>query len=230
MAAVNVLCAGAVKAALQGPAGEFERGRPGSLRCAYGPVGSLRARLEAGEPADLLILSRPVLDALAGEGRVEPGSIADIGTVGVGIAVRRGAPLPDIASAQALRARLLEAESVCYGDPAHGDSSGTHFAKVLQMLGLAEAVAGKAVLAAAGLEVVEIVGGGRAALGATQSSVIAADPSVVLAGLLPPPLQHTTTYALALAPSAGPWAREFAARLRQADAAAHFRRAGFAPA
>jgi molybdate transport system substrate-binding protein len=164
-------------------------------------VGALLRQHAQGEKADLLLLSRPAIEGLVTQGKVlRP--VFDVGTVGVGIAVRSGSVRPDLSSPDSLRSALLGALSLSYGDPAHGDSSGVHFAKVIAQLGISDAMAGKTRLAPSGLAVAELVRDGHVAIGATQASVIAACRGVDLAGLLPGELQNFTTYACALAADA----------------------------
>jgi len=225
----HVLCAGAVKAALSGLIPGFEMRSGAALDFTYGPVGTLRQKFVAQAQAGVLILNRPTLEQLAAQGRIEHAGIRDIGHVGVGIAVSRHATPPDVSSGAALRHALLQTPSLSYGDPAHGDSSGTHFSSVLEKLGIADQLRAKTHLAGSGMEVVELVGRGAVELGATQSSVILASDQVVLAGLLPPDLQCLTTYAMAPVPQAGPWAQAFVDYLCEPAARVHFGKAGFMP-
>jgi molybdate transport system substrate-binding protein len=197
-AALEVLCAGAVKSAIAELVRDFECETGHALTFTYGPVGSLRARIAAGEPADVAILTRPALEEMQRQGRVLAGTIADLGRVGVAIAVREGAAAPDVSTPEALRDALLGAASIAYGDPAKGDSSGIHFAHVLDRLGIAAAVREKTAFAPLGLAVAERVASGEAQLGATQASVILACKGVQLAGMLPARLQHITTYSAAV--------------------------------
>jgi len=136
-----VYCAGAMKAAVADLAGKFERDTGHTLTFTYGPVGGLRTKAVAENP-DVLILSAPALDEMGSEGHVIRETIVRLGTVGVGIAVRNGAPVPDVSTPERLRSALLAAKSLTYGDPAKGDSSGVHFAKVLERLGIVEELRG----------------------------------------------------------------------------------------
>ena len=195
---ITVFCAGAVRGAMTRLASGFESETGQRLEFEFGAVGSLKSRLAAGDHADVLVLSRPALEELYQKEHLVEGSIRVLGRVGVGIAVREGRPAPPLATAADLSKALLAAASLAYGDPAHGDSSGLHFDAVLDRLGIKEQLKQKAMLAASGLVVAELVRLGRAELGATQASVIAACPGIVMAGMLPPELQHVTTYAFAI--------------------------------
>jgi molybdate transport system substrate-binding protein len=225
---MHVFCAGAVKHAFLSAAAQFERDSGHSVSCTFAAVGTLLRQHADGEKADFLLLNRPALDGLLSQGKVLA-PVFDVGTVGVGIAVRSGSARPDLASSDALRRALLDAPSLSYGDPAHGDSSGTHFSTVIARLGIADAVAGKTRLAPSGLAVAELVRDGHVHLGATQASVIAACSGVELAALLPAELQHFTTYACGCAAQADApeAAQQLLDYLRTARARETFASSGF---
>src|SRR5579872_5106398 len=125
---------------------EFERETGHKLSLNFGTAGALRDRLRAGEKADLAILSAAAIDALEKTGLFVPGSRTDVGRTVTGVAVREGAPLPDISTVEAFKKALLAARKVSYTDPKAGGSSGNFFAGLLERLGIAEAVNAKAVL------------------------------------------------------------------------------------
>jgi molybdate transport system substrate-binding protein len=223
-----VYAAGAAKAAVTELAPSYERDSGRSLRLAFGTVGALRDRILAGEKADVAILSAAGIEALRKSGRAT-GETAPIGSVEVAVAVKKGASLPAIATEDELRAALLAARSIAYADPAHGATAGTHFARVLERLGIADAVKAKALVVPFGIEAVEAVAAGKAELGISQSSEIAPDPGVTLAGGLPGTLALRTVYvAAALADTEAARALvRFLASTPMAEAA--LRRAGFEP-
>jgi molybdate transport system substrate-binding protein len=227
-ATVHVLCAGAVKHAFTALASCFEQETGQSVHCTFGAVGALLQQHAQGARADILLLSRSAINTLVSQGKVIQPAF-DVGIVGVGVAVRSGSPRPDLSSPDALRKALLDAPSLSYGDPAHGDSSGVHFAKVIAQLGLSRALAAKTRLAPSGIAVAEQVRDGHVAIGATQASVIAACPGVDLAGLLPGELQNFTTYACGLAAGAqaSEEARGLLECLRTERARAVFAKSGF---
>lgn len=231
---IGFFCAGAAQAALRDPIARFEERRGVRILLDFGPVGRMKQRILAGEAVQVVVLSRPAIADLAAQGRVVASTVSDIGTTGVGIAVRKGAARPDVSTADGLRRTLLAAASLSYGDPAHGDSSGIHFASVIERLAIREALAGKTILAASGVDVVDRVARGEAELGATQSSVIRANAGVELAGMLPGDLQHCTTYAIALVAglegAVGEWASGLLAHLTSAEARQHYERFGLAQA
>lgn len=90
-----------------------------------GSVGQTRAKLKAGTPADIVVLSAEVLDAIGKEGALKPGAPkVPLGRAVLGLAVKAGAPKPDISTEPKFRAALLAAKSVAYGDPKNGSSAG----------------------------------------------------------------------------------------------------------
>jgi len=106
----------------------YESSSGNKLMVVDSTIADLKKRIEAGETADVMILSRPVLDGLQTPGKVAQGSIVNVGSSYVAIGVRTGAPKPDISTAEKLKSALLEAKSISYADPAKGGASGVYFA------------------------------------------------------------------------------------------------------
>ena len=121
------------------------------------------------------------------------GTRTDIARVGIGVAVKEGAPLPDIATPEAFKRTLLAVKSLVYVDPGRGATSGIHFASVLQRLGIAEAVKDKTLLWPGGFAA-EAVAKGQAELCVHQISEILPVAGVTLVGPLPKEFQKITTY------------------------------------
>ena len=198
MADVKVMSAGAVEPMVKrlGPA--FETASGHRLDLHFGTAGSLRARLEGGEGADLVILPAAVIAALEKAGALVPGSVMDLGRTVTGVCVKEGAAAPDISTPEAFKAALLKARGISYSDPQAGGSSGNYFAGLLQKLGIAEAVAQKSVLGKRGYEVAQAVADGRAELGSTFISEILTVKGVRVIGPLPGELYHANTYTAAI--------------------------------
>jgi molybdate transport system substrate-binding protein len=197
---LQVLSAGVMRRIVAEVAAAFHRETGYAVDLTIGTVGALKEQAAAGAPADVLVLTDLAIDELTGRGIVEAGSRVDLARTAVGVGVRRGAPLPDISSPEALRDTLLWASSIAYIDPAHGATSGIHFASVLRRLGIADAVSEKAVLWPGG-SAAEAVVRGQAELVVHQMSEILAVEGVTLVGPLPPALQKATTYAAGLSAS-----------------------------
>lgn len=226
-AEVSVFSGGAVRLALDAAAARYERLTANHVTADYAPVGTLMGRLEAGAQADVVVLTTDVLPEAGRRGWVLPDSATVLGGIGVGVAVREGAAVPDISTPEALKRTLLAARSITYIDPQKG-TSGKHFAAVLQRLGIAEAVKGKTVLASAGY-VVEPVARGEVELGIQQITEILPVKGVKLVGPLPEPLQKITEYTAALTPRGqeSAAARGFLAYLRSGECRGIFKDKGF---
>ncbi len=162
--------------------------------------GVIRERLEAGESVDLLILNDNEIDELAVQGVVATGLRTDIARFGLGVAVRRGAPLPDISTPEALKQTLLSAKSIVYADPTRG-RGGAHFTDVLKRLGIAEAVKGKTLLSSGGTASTEAVARGDVELSVQGISKHILVEGVMLVGPLPKDLQKVQTLSVAVAAS-----------------------------
>src|ERR1700676_2404259 len=146
-AEIKVVSGGAFKQVLSALAMQYEKESGNKLDITYQTVGQHLALIRDGkEEFDVAILTPEAIDSLAKEGKVVPGTRADLAKVGVGVAVKAGAPLPDISTVEAFKRTLLAAKSVAYIDPAAGGSSGIYVGKLLERLGIAAAVNAKAKL------------------------------------------------------------------------------------
>ena len=199
------------------------------VRADYGTVGAISDRFKSGEAADLLILSPSALAAL-GDALV-PGSASDIARAGLAVCVRQGAPMPDLATPESFTAALVAARCVSYSDPTAGGSAAAYFAKLLERLGIAQAVNAKAALGRNGHHVAELVADGTAELGISFLSELVAIKGVTIAGPLPAALQSYTVYAAAIpaASTAREEARALIAWLTRVDSDAVWRAAGLEP-
>jgi len=174
---------------------KYESSTGNKLVIVYSTIADLKKRIEAGETADVMILSRPALDDLQIHGKVTEGSIANVGSSYVAIGVRSGAPQPDISTAEKLRAALLAVKSISYADPAKGGASGVYFAKVLDRLGIADQMKSKTVLVP-GAQAGELVAKGEVEMGVAQASEIASVPGAQVVGPLPGDLNNATVFAV----------------------------------
>ncbi len=135
-AEIDAMITTAMKAAIEELAPPFERAGGHTLRVSYGPSGGLARRLSGGEPADLIVVESKVLDELIKQGKVAPGR-TDAARTGIGIAVPKGAPKPDVSSAEALKRALLAAKSIGHTAPAGGGVTAAHVMGVFEKLGIA---------------------------------------------------------------------------------------------
>ncbi len=191
---LSLMSGGAVKSGLN-PALDGWRAASGhAARVSFAPAGELKRRISEGEGADILVMPRENIEAYEREGVVVPGSRRDLGAVGMGVAVRQGAPLPDVSTPEALRATLLAAKSVTYMDPERG-TSGRHFdTQVLPRLGIRDEVRAKAVLGEGGF-IAEKVARGEVEMAFHQMTEMLPVAGIAIVGPLPAPLQKDTVYA-----------------------------------
>lgn len=183
---------GAVRAGLL-PAAALYAGRTGTrIDVEFQPMGPLVRRLAPDVMPDLVVLTEAAMEDATRRGLVAPRTRTEIGRVAIGVAVHQRAPVPDISTTEAFRAAVLAASSIVYIDPAIGTSGG-HVARILERLGIAEAVSGRTVLGAGGA-VVEPVARGEVELGIHQITAMMEVPGVRLVGPLPPDLQAETVY------------------------------------
>ena len=198
---IRVFAAGAAKHAVESITPLFLKASGHTLHTSYDTVGALRDRVlqaPVGQVADIVILSDAALATLRTAGRLSPTPAQSIGRVVVAVAVRKAALAPDLSDAQALRKTLLAAPSLAYGDPARGATAGTHFAKVIDAMGLREELREKITVLPFGVDVITGVAEGRYALGISQSSEIMQHTGVRFAGALPAPHDLSTGYGAAL--------------------------------
>src|SRR6266851_5278841 len=114
---IAVLSANVFTGVLDELADKFQQTSGHKVTIIYGTAGVIGSRVQAGAPGDATILPRPILDELLRQGTIAPGSIVDLARSAVGVAVRAGAPKPDIRSVDALKRALLTAKSISYPDP-----------------------------------------------------------------------------------------------------------------
>src|SRR5713226_9050718 len=192
-AEINAFISTAIKAATDELRPPFERANGHSVRASYAPSGALIPRFERGEPVDVFLTDSAAIDALIKRGLVVAGR-SDLARTGIGIAVRKGAPKPDVSSPEALRRALLAAKTVGHAAPAGGSITAAHIQGVFQRLGIAAQVTPKVKLAAGGPNgrVSVLVSSGQAEIGLQQVSELMSNPEVEVIGMLPDALQQIT--------------------------------------
>jgi molybdate transport system substrate-binding protein len=200
---LHILSGGAAQSVVSALASDFRAATGYELACSFSAVGAMKAKLLAGAPADLVILTQAVIAELAAIGRVLPDSRADLGRVRTGVAVRAGEPLADVSSAAALRAALLAAGEIFIPDPQKA-TAGIHFARVLDRLGIRGEVGPRLKSFPNGATALRALAQAQGArpIGCTQVTEINNEPGVVLAGLLPREFELATIYSVGLCTSA----------------------------
>lgn len=169
----------------------------------FGPVGGMRDRLLAGEDCDVIILSRGLIDALVASGHVVADSVADIGEVATGVAVRAGDPPVECSTPDSLRAALLGSDAIFCPDPVNA-TAGSHFAKIMRAMGIWDTVADRLQTYPGGLPAMRALAASPAQrpIGCTQITEIIVTDGVRLEGPLPLGCELVTTYTAAITTTA----------------------------
>ena len=200
---VAVLSTTAMKTAFEelGPA--FERETGYRLKLAFGPSLQLEKRLAEGEGADVAIVTHTGAQDLIAQGRAVAGSLTDLTRSFIGVCVAKGAPRPDLSSAEAFKRAMLRARSIALSKPVGGGASGAHMASVFERLGIVAAIKDKLIYGAGGPAglVGLIVARGEAETGIQQMAELIAVSGVDIVGPLPDALQSITQFT-ALVPTA----------------------------
>ena len=159
---------------------------------------SILSRVRRGEPVDVIILNRAGIDDLIKEGKVVAASRVDLARSSIGMAVRRGAPKPDISTVDALKRALLQAKSVAYS----AQVSGIYLAaELFPRLGIADQMAKKSIRVEVG-RVAAVVARGEAEIGFQQISELLEVQGVDYVGPLPPEVQRVTVFTAAVSAGA----------------------------
>jgi molybdate transport system substrate-binding protein len=200
---LHVLCAGAVKGLVQAAQARFLAASGAEIDARFGAVGAMKEALMSGAACDVLIVTDAMLHALQGNGAIESETVAPIGRVRTGVAVREGEPVPAVDSAEGLKAALIAAPAIYLPDIAKS-TAGAHVASVIDRLDLRDAVAGKLQVFANGATAMTALAnaGAFGSIGCTQVTEIVYTPFLVLAGTLPDPFGLATTYSAGVSTTA----------------------------
>jgi molybdate transport system substrate-binding protein len=196
-AEVKVLAALAMQPVLADLGPKFERTTGHKLVVTFATLGGIVNLVQDGASGDVLLVPQAGIERLTKDGKVMIGSAAVIARSGSGIAVRTGAPKPDISSPDALKRTLLAARSVSHSDPGGGGASGIHFAKVLDRLGIADEMKAKTVLPKPGSLPGQTVANGEAEIGVGTVQGLITIAGIEIVGPLPIELQDTLVFVAA---------------------------------
>ncbi|HRH85757.1 MAG TPA: substrate-binding domain-containing protein [Rubrivivax sp.] len=225
---LNVISSMATRALLADLAAAWAR--RGGIELAVESVGGVDAarRVEAAEAFDLVVLAADAIDKLQASGRVVAGSRTDLVHSGVAVAVRAGAPHPDIGSEAALREAVLAARTIGHST----GPSGTALLQLFARWGLADTLRARIVQAPPGVPVGALVARGDVELGFQQLSELMHLPGIELLGPMPAEVQIVTTFAAGLcaASTQVPQATAVLDFLRSPQTAELKRRHGMQPA
>ena len=177
---------------------QFAKASGHKLTVTWGTAPMLVKRIEDGDAADVVVLSRASIDALRKQDKIAAGSDVTLASSGVGIAVKAGAAKPDISTAEALKRTLLAAKSIAYSEPSAGGASGVYFAKLLERMGIAEQMKPKTKYPPPGGFSANLLMTGEAELAVQQKPELLHVAGAEVIGLLPGDLNVVTEFAVAM--------------------------------
>ena len=191
-AEITVLSGGAIEPGLKAAAAAFEKQTGHKVEITFNTTPQMRKRVDDGGTFDVIVAPPEALADFARAAKVEAGGVS-LGRVGSGVAVRPGAPMPAIATADDIRKAVLDAESIVFNRA----STGLYFEKLLKEWGIYDQVEGKAVRYPTGAEVMDHVLKGKGkevGFGAITEILLGKDHGLILVGPLPPEIQNYTSY------------------------------------
>jgi molybdate transport system substrate-binding protein len=194
-AQITVLASTAVKTTLEALAPQFEKATGNKVDLTFAPASVLKGKIEQGTAFDVAVLTAPIIDSLAGEGKIDKASTG-IAHSGIGVAIRKGNPKPDIGTSEAFKQALLKASSVGF---TAGGATGAYLKTLFEKLGIADQLKPKLKLLQGGAG--EAVASGEVEIGMTQISEILPHPGAELVGPLPADIQSYTHFSAAVSPA-----------------------------
>jgi len=221
----------AVEAAMKELTPVYEKQSGNKLNITFGTAAALAQRVQNDEKADVLILTPSLLQGLAKDGKASP-TVTPLVSSGVAVVVKSGAPKPDISTPEAFKNAALQAKSIAYSNPAAGGASGVYVGKLLERLGIADAVKAKTKHPPAGGNSANLVVSGEAELAIQQTPEVMGVQGVEVVGILPGDLNNITTFAAGLDAETdeGAAVRAFIEFLKSPEASAVFKAKGLDPA
>lgn len=189
-AEIKMLAAGAMKEIILELVPEFERSSGNRIVATWTGSAGIRKSVGAGEAFDLVIVGAKDVDTFIKDGKMMPGSRVDIAKSGVGVAVKAGAPRPDISSSDTVRKALLSAKAVAFSTGA----SGAYIERLFERLGIAGEMKEKSRRPPPGVRVAEYLARGEADLGFQQISEFIHETGIDFLGPLPADIQNITQY------------------------------------
>jgi molybdate transport system substrate-binding protein len=198
MAELVVFSTIGVRSAAEQLFAQYDKASGHKLAVTWGTAPMLVKRIEGGDAADVVVLSRAGIDALNKLGKIASGTETTLASSGVGIAVKAGAPKPDISTPEALKRTLLTAKSIAYSEPSAGGASGVYLAKLLERMGIAEEMKPKTKYPPPGGFSANLLMTGEAELAVQQKPELLHVAGAEVIGLLPGDLNVVTEFAAAI--------------------------------
>jgi molybdate transport system substrate-binding protein len=227
-AELKVFVGGAMTETVEKIGAEFAKASGNKLEYVSDTTGALQKRLQAGEKADVVVVTAAGLDAMQKENRIAPNTRTTLVRALIGVAMQPNGAAPDLSSADSFKASLLKARSVSYVNPAAGGTSGTYFEGLMKKMGIYDQMKSRIVYRNQGSEVADAVAKHDAEIGISFIAELAPNKGVKVAGPLPEAIQSPTDYVAGVTTvSANPdAARAFINAMTGASGGAVFRAAG----
>jgi molybdate transport system substrate-binding protein len=197
---LKLLTAGAFKPVAQELATEFEKRTGHRLTIENDTAGGVARRIRDGEYFDVAVIPPLALGPFLG-GRLVESSAKALARVGIGVAIKQGAPVPDISTVDAWKQSLLKARAIAYTDPASGGTAGTYLANLFEKMGIAAELRPKTVLVKGGLAAEKLISG-EADIAMQPTSELLAVPGAQLVGPIPLEVQTYILYSGAVSSGA----------------------------
>ena len=226
-AEIKVLSTQAIQGIYRELVPQFEAATGHKVTTIFTGTLDVQRRIDAGETYDLILMAGPDLDKLITAGKVVSGTRVDLAKSGVGVAVRVGAPKPDIRTADGLKKAVLSAKSIGYSS----GPSGQIVAGIFQRMGIADEIKGKLKQTPSGVLVGTLLASGEADIGFQQVSELLHFPGIDYVGPLPPGIQQYTTFSIGIQSGAkeAAAAKAWIMFIKAPEAAPAFRKGGMEP-
>lgn len=198
-AEIKVLSSNAVKSVLEQLAPQFEKAAKNKIAFTFDTAAALKGQIEKGAAFDLAVLTDGAIDDLIKQGKISGATRTALARSGAGVAVKKGAPKPDISTTEAFKRTLLAAKSIGFVEQG---ATGIYLKSLLQRLGIADELKPKLKMLAASVGAGGAVANGEVEIGMTQIPEILSYAGAELVGPLPADIQVYTDFAVGVGANA----------------------------